>query len=295
MREFELRIEKIKDEIKDLKVADWSEIAYLEDKYELKEKHILLIDLIKIVDSICRANNIKYSIAYGTLMGAMRHGNFIPWDDDADVMMTREEFTKFQNAVKDNEEVLLFKILFTDRFTTKELLEAGIFIDIFVFDYEPEKKIDRKIITFTSKLYRLSIFNFDSMKKKIGKKNGIHKLFFVVAYLICICGGGIVKLLFKNKLITLHEKMILKPRRVNKNYMVSLTGTWEDLSRSYCASWFESYTEIELCGEIFMAISNSVDFCINRYGDYISLPSVEARKPEHEIGIAERSKWQVQF
>ena len=78
-----------------------------------------------IFDRFCKEHDLKYSLADGTLLGAMRHGDFVPWDDDADVMMTRAEFEKFKKVVRRDDAYKLFKVLFTDRFATKESFEKG--------------------------------------------------------------------------------------------------------------------------------------------------------------------------
>ena len=62
---------------------------------ELRRLQLMLLDCLVEIDRVCRANNIRYCIAYGTLLGAIRHKGFIPWDDDVDVVMTREEYDKF--------------------------------------------------------------------------------------------------------------------------------------------------------------------------------------------------------
>jgi len=62
---------------------------------ELKEIQKRLLDIAVDIDRFCRANGLRYSIAYGTLLGAVRHKGFIPWDDDIDLLMPRPDFERF--------------------------------------------------------------------------------------------------------------------------------------------------------------------------------------------------------
>lgn len=60
-----------------------------------KEIHDCLLNILKDVDEFCRQNGLRYSLAYGTLIGAVRHHGFIPWDDDIDIQMPRPDFERF--------------------------------------------------------------------------------------------------------------------------------------------------------------------------------------------------------
>lgn len=65
-------------------------------KLDLQEIHKYEVDLLKIFVEICEENNLKYYLAGGSLLGAIRHKGFIPWDDDIDILMPRPDYMKFQ-------------------------------------------------------------------------------------------------------------------------------------------------------------------------------------------------------
>lgn len=81
----EYDIEYIKPEIRD----DW------EVSEKKKKVWWILLDLMKVLDKICKENNLRWYPAWGTLLGVIRHKGFIPWDDDVDIVMPREDYEKF--------------------------------------------------------------------------------------------------------------------------------------------------------------------------------------------------------
>lgn len=76
-----------------------NEIINLSEK-ELRNLQLIELEMLIEVDRICRKNNIKYSLDGGTLLGAIRHKGFIPWDDDLDVMFTHVEYENFIRLAK---------------------------------------------------------------------------------------------------------------------------------------------------------------------------------------------------
>ena len=61
----------------------------------LREIQLFTLEILKVTHNFCVENNIKYSLSYGTLIGAVRHKGFIPWDDDVDIMMLRPDYDRF--------------------------------------------------------------------------------------------------------------------------------------------------------------------------------------------------------
>jgi len=123
-------------------------------KSELKKIQNTLLEILIEVDRICRKNDIKYFLFAGTLLGAVRHKGFIPWDDDIDIAMPREDYEKFlqivqkepysnyflQNVITEIEAPFLFSkfrkddTLLLEKAVMNKNIHHGIFIDIFPLD-----------------------------------------------------------------------------------------------------------------------------------------------------------------
>ena len=72
-----------------------------------------ILEIMKYIDSLCRENGIVYYIMGGTALGAIRHGGFIPWDDDLDIFMTPSEYEKFKKVFEnENSEQFSDKLMF---------------------------------------------------------------------------------------------------------------------------------------------------------------------------------------
>lgn len=69
---------------------------------EIQKLHKAELEILDVVHQICVSNGLKYSLAYGSLLGAVRHGGFIPWDDDVDLMMPRADYERFLTLWEEN-------------------------------------------------------------------------------------------------------------------------------------------------------------------------------------------------
>ncbi|MDM7655599.1 LicD family protein [Lactococcus lactis] len=150
-------------------------------KISIKEVRKIQLDMLQFIDNFCREHEIEYSLIGGSLLGSIRHGGFIPWDDDIDVMLRRDEYDRFIKLLNDSESKMghlklwhystrptyhLFSKMYDDRTTVGKNTDyiwegTGIFIDIFPYDALPaseEKRIKfmndinkkAKILSYTS-------------------------------------------------------------------------------------------------------------------------------------------------
>lgn len=170
------------------------------------------LDIMKHVHTFCKEHGIKYSLGYGSLIGAIRHKGFIPWDDDIDIVMTREDFDRFCQIYQDSPDYKLFSFSRGNMYAScarvcdmkRTLVKTvsplfteptGLWIDIFPLDsvdddpsvFECKKqevaRIHRQIIQTRSSKRRLclrDLYHFKSfirrVKSSIVKKEDINLL-----------------------------------------------------------------------------------------------------------------------
>ena len=72
-------------------------------KISIEEVRKIQLDMLQFIDNFCREHEIEYSLIGGSLLGSIRHGGFIPWDDDIDVMLRRDEYDRFIKLLNDSE------------------------------------------------------------------------------------------------------------------------------------------------------------------------------------------------
>ncbi len=114
----------------------------------LEEIHEELLCQLRDITAVCDRNGIEYNLMCGTLLGCIRHKGFIPWDDDVDLLMTRQEFTKFRRiypAECDRRFELTYLDTWTPRVMNRDPEKAAAFTDIFILDPLPPEGIRRKV------------------------------------------------------------------------------------------------------------------------------------------------------
>ncbi len=262
---------------------DYSKI----DNYEeLRKLQLTQVEILKDIDEFCVANNIPYSIAFGTVLGAVRHGGFIPWDDDVDICMLREDYNRFISLWKDNDKYLLQNHStnpdFTQTFTkirkrntafvqTTDVgkdFHKGIFVDIFPFDRVAEGGVKRKIQILNSVLYALYSRGYTP------KNNGT---------LMRLCSSIILKLKPKSKYDAAAQKQLKKLTKYNHNKKLKIysVSTFGNMKKEYDSDLFENLSRIKY-ENITVSVFNKYDqFLSYFYGDYMKLPPVSERNWTH--------------
>lgn len=254
------------------------------DSITLRKMQLIELELLVEIDRICRKNGIKYNLCGGTLIGAVRHKGFIPWDDDIDIRMLRSEYKKFKSACsRDLDETQFFlqdfesdskyrwgyaKLLRKDTVyirTGQEHLgmKNGVFLDILISDGIPNRKLPAKIHDKACFVIRKTLWS--PVGAKVAPERRIRAGYAILAKVPrCIPVLGI-KLLSN----VVSEK--------KSRFFRTLTFPQK---RGLKKEWFTELMDIEFEGHLFMAPADYEGWLRQEYGDYMKLPP-EAKRVGH--------------
>ena len=246
------------------------------DKYGTKARQQELLAMLKEVDAFLTKNGIKYSLCAGTLLGAVRHDGFIPWDDDVDIMVDRENYAaiiKLFEEKKDETRFTLNKILWIHRIQDKDdntnSLKTAT-IDIFVFDNIPTNTFVRKFKLLTMKLLQ------GMLKTDIDYKK------FSVFYKICLfCTHILGKLFTHNFKFKLYDRVARIGNKKDCEYLGSYFSPFNNLKLQYSKTLMNEIV-LHKFEDTEMPIPAEYDnYLTQQYGDYMTPPKEENRISEH--------------
>lgn len=254
-------------------------------KEDLRKMQLIELSILKEVRRICEKNNINYFLIGGTLIGAIRHKGFIPWDDDMDIGMLREDYNKFIEACEtdlDKNKFFLqrmetdpgfgkfyIRILLNGTYLDYDYIKnvnskKGLFVDVFPYDNIPDSKIlQKKQSIITSFALRL-------LKKKL--KYGI----------VCFTLGGKLELLLtpfftKKTLINMYNKemQLYNKKLKNSKYINCANAGYGYFKEILQRKWISETKDFEFEGITLPGSVYFDEYLTHLYGDYMTIPSKE--------------------
>lgn len=262
--------------------------------HEMKEIEIAILDCF---DSFCRENGLSYSLACGTLLGAVRHKGFIPWDDDIDVLMHREDYERLQilassfpkpyqvNSIHtETNRNKPFLYTYTKIVDTRTLLlerpdvldyETGIYIDVFPLDGLPtdSDKIETHFKKAKKMITRAVVINMSYYRVK-HSKNVKTK----IAYSLVNLFRKLLPTNFYMKRLDKYCRMLSIDRCDNVGCIAAGYGMREAMPKDI----YFPIKQIEFEGKPYLCMNRPEVYLSNLYGDYMTLPPVEQRQKRHD-------------
>lgn len=255
---------------------------YSEDKKTMELQKEILV-LLRRFHKICVDNNIKYTLHGGSMLGAVREHGFIPWDDDADIALVRDEYIKLVKAFEGNDGTEIWLDNYSDKMYKVWMQREGkdkVWIDIFVYDYISDFKITQKLKLLGITLLTPFVKNETSMEQfRInGRANKIEKNIYEAIYFI----GKHFPLDKRIKLIdSFEKKMFLGNRTLIHRSNDQLIAMKLIIKKKYMSQ----YTDIEFEDTRLMITRNYHEILVSSYGDDYMIPQKvsDNEKKVHEI------------
>lgn len=258
--------------------------------YIISEVHKIGLGILKEIATLCEKHNITYYLYRGTLIGAIRHKGFIPWDDDIDIAMPRDDYERFLDIARRE----LPPDLFLQHYTTEKgvcLLFAkvrdnnsafiepggldyknihqGIYVDIFPLDIIPESKF-KQIVLIT--MLGIMIKTYYMKKHPYYREQNILQRTKLTMYKLLPVSSTL--------LISFCEKLCKAGRNKKSSYLADLMLE-PCKKRIYKREWFDKVQKLEFEGSIYDGPAGYDEYLRHFYGDYMQLPPQDQRKPKH--------------
>ncbi|OPZ22520.1 MAG: LicD family protein [Firmicutes bacterium ADurb.BinA205] len=258
-------------------------------EYELRDLQTVLLYISKEIKRVCESNGIKYTMIGGTLIGAVRHKGFIPWDDDMDFVMTRDNYDKFVKCCKTQLgsefelqdwktdphfgfgfcKILMKNTEVVEKGKENMQCKKNAFVDVIPFDRLPANKLSQYKQDYLIRLYRnLVLFKSDkniieAFPPKMRMKRKATALLFIF-------------MSRKTAIRKLEDQLRLYNNNKKADY-TSMLGSYGYQKEITSRKLFDEYVQLPFEDTEFMAIKNYDVYLSQVFGDYMQLPPEEKR------------------
>ena len=255
-----------------------------ENKMSLEDIKKTELGILDFIDNICRDYNITYYLCYGTLIGAIRHKGFIPWDDDIDIAMPRKDYERFIDIMQ--------TLHITPKYKLHVPLEDGYYYEFAkVVDTDTQIESDKDTFACAESLW-VDIFPLDGLVKEDRcthwkiyythlcrvaavyktfphKTKGFKVPFEYIFWKVCKTIGYKY---FLKKLLKLSLKY-----RFEDCDTIGFAAAFPGKTKYMSKEWFGEPVKVEFEGNMYNAPSKYQEYLSTQYGDYMSLPPKEKR------------------
>ena len=258
---------------------------------ELKQ---IELDILTKIDHVCRKNYFCYSLCGGTLLGAIRHKGYIPWDDDIDIAMPRDDYDKFLNYCISNEKECGFRIvstvndkryayLFAKACALNTVIEeenfnpngadVGVYVDIFPIDGLGSKEEAKS--NFEATRFKRELLVARNWKRFFRSKT--HAWYIEPVRFAFWLMSRFVR---ANTLIEKIDQYYLRFPLSQSEYAAVVCGSYRE-KEILPIEVLNTFTEVEFEGKRFMAFEKYDDYLRSIYGDYMKLPPKDKQMSHH--------------
>lgn len=245
----------------------------------LEQRKQIQLEMLIEIDQFCRANNIKYMLAFGTLLGAIRHKGYIPWDDDVDISMPLDDMIRFKNEFKSD------KLKYCDVDTEKD------------YEWTFSRIVHKQTYNKTGLIYKAYGVNID-LYPTIEVSSSVEENERVVSQLMTHYKRYSATIKFRRRAIRLlpissiygFRKRVSEYRDLNHRLLHCKNGgafhcdagpLEQFRLHTFSFNPFEEMVEVYFEGHKFMAPARYDEYLSTRYGDYMKLPPEDQRHPYH--------------